>query len=129
MGVARVSLKRQKLFRFAESLALRSPFVSDGLSRLRQSHSRSNFLASSVLVFWSMEGCTAQYAPYTHTSFPRSLLSFLYSAVWRQTTKHDVTFDLLYSKIWNFNRVRVLIFLSLGCNLLLWFELNIGFPS
>ena len=53
------------------------------------------------------------------------LLGFLF--VWRgieKTTKHAITFDLLYSKIWNFKRVCVLIFLSLGRNLILWYELN-----
>ena len=60
---------------------------------------------------------------YTHTILSRSLVSFLYGAVCRKSRK-SAYFDLLYSKIWNFNRVCVLIFLSLGRNLVLWYELD-----
>ena len=61
---------------------------------------------------------------YARTILSRSLVSFLYGAVCRKTTKSTVTFDLSYSKIWNFNLVCVLIFLSLARNLALWYELN-----
>ena len=71
-----------------------------------------------------MEGLHDAVRTYTRTIFPRSLVSFLYGAVWRKTTKPAVTFDLLYSKIWNFSRVYVLVLLSLGRNLVLWYELN-----
>ena len=60
---------------------------------------------------------------YTH-DFALLLGFLLYGAVWRKTTKPAVTFDLLYSKIWNFNQVCVLIFLPLGRNMVLWYELN-----
>ena len=45
---------------------------------------------------------------------------------YRETTKHAVIFDLLYDRISKFNCVGVLIhvFLSLGCNLTLWYEVN-----
>ena len=51
------------------------------------------------------------------------MVSFL---VWRRIerkTTHAVNFDLLH-RIYNFNGVWVLIFLSLSCNLVLWCELN-----
>ena len=50
--------------------------------------------------------------------FATSLGFHLYNAVWRKTTKNAWTFDLLHERIWNFNRVCVLIFLSLSCHLL-----------
>ena len=61
---------------------------------------------------------------YAHDFCPAPWFSFLYGAVWSKTTKPAFSFDLLYSKIWNFNRVCVLKFLSLGRNLVLWYELN-----
>ena len=53
-----------------------------------------------------------------------SLGFLLHSAVWRKTTKNTRTFDLLYVRILNFLGVCVLIFLSLGCNLVMWYVLN-----
>ena len=49
---------------------------------------------------------------YTRMILPRSLVSFLYSAV-RKKTKHAVVLDLLHNSILNVTRVCVLIFLSL----------------
>ena len=72
----------------------------------------------------TIEGLHDAVRTYTRTTLPRSLVSFYYGTVWRKTTKPAVTFDLLYSKIWNFNWVCVLILLSLGRNLVLWYELN-----
>ena len=60
---------------------------------------------------------------YTCMTLPCSLVSFLYSVVWRKTTKHTVILDLLHNRILNFTRVYVLIFLSLSCSLVLWYEL------
>ena len=71
-----------------------------------------------------IEGLHDAIRTYTRTILPRSLVFFLYGAVWRKTIKPAVTFDLLHTKIWYFNRVCVLIFLSLGLNLVLWYELN-----
>ena len=60
---------------------------------------------------------------YAHDFAP--LLGFLlYSVVWRKTTKYAITLDSLYNRIWNFTWVCVLIFLSLSCNLVLWYELK-----
>ena len=56
--------------------------------------------------------------------FSKSFGFLLHSAVWRKTTKNARTFDLLYGRIWNFMGVCVLIFLSLGCNSVMWYELN-----
>ena len=53
-----------------------------------------------------------------------SLGFLLYSSVWRKTTKKRKSFHLLYGRIWNFNWVCVLIFLSLSCNSMMWYELN-----
>ena len=57
-------------------------------------------------------------------NFSKSLGFLLQSAVWRKTTKNTETFDLLHGRIQNFIRVCVLIFLLLGCNLVMWYELN-----
>ena len=58
---------------------------------------------------------------YAHDFAP--LLGFLlYGTVWRKTTKP--AFDLLSSRIWNFNRVCVLIFLSFCRYLVLLYRLN-----
>ena len=56
--------------------------------------------------------------------FSKSLGFLLHRAVWWKPTKHTRTFDLLHGRIWNFIWVCVLIFLSLGCNLEMWYELN-----
>ena len=72
----------------------------------------------------TIEGLHDAVRTYTRMTLPHSLISFLYGAVWRKTTKPAVTFDLLYSKIWNFTRVCVLVLLSCGRNLVLWYELN-----
>ena len=54
----------------------------------------------------------------------KSLGFLLHTAVWKKTPKYAITFDLLYGRIWNFTGVCVLIFLSLGCNLVMWYEQN-----
>ena len=41
-----------------------------------------------------------------------------------EKNKHAVILDLLYNKTLYFNRVCVLIFLSVSCSLVLWYELN-----
>ena len=64
------------------------------------------------------------YRGFARRSTPRSMVSFLYCAVWRKTTKHSVIWDLLNSRIYDFNRVCVLMFLPLGCSLVLRYELN-----
>ena len=49
----------------------------------------------------------------------------LYSALWRKkTTKHAIILESLHSRILYFTQVRVLMFFSLSCNLVLWYELN-----
>ena len=53
----------------------------------------------------------------------KSLGFLLHSAVWRKTTKNAKTSDLPHGRIWNFIRVSVLTFLSLVCNLVMWYEL------
>ena len=71
--------------------------------------------------WWGFAQCGTH--PYAHDLTP--LLGFLF--VLRGMEKNNKTccyFDLLYSKIWNFNRVCVLIFCSLSRNLVLWYELN-----
>ena len=71
-----------------------------------------------------MEGLHYVVSTYTHTIWQHLLVFFLYSTAWRKTTKNALTFDLLHGRIWNINWVCVLIFLSLSCNLVLWYELN-----
>ena len=56
--------------------------------------------------------------------FALLLDSFFYSAVWRKTTKHVIILDSLNYRISNFTQVCVLLFLSLGCSLVLWYNLN-----
>ena len=64
----------------------------------------------------------------TH-DFAKSLGFLLHTAVWRKTTKNTRTCDLLHGRIWNFIQVCVLVFLSLGCNLVLLYELIILLAS
>ena len=54
------------------------------------------------------------------------LLGFLlYSVVWRKTTKQAIILDSLRDRILKFHlSVCVLIFLSLSCSLVIWYELN-----
>ena len=40
------------------------------------------------------------------------------------TQSHSWTPNLLHGRIWNFNWVCVLMFLSLSCYLVMWYELN-----
>ena len=60
-------------------------------------------------------------------NFSKSLGFLVHSAVWRKRTKNAKTFDLVHGRIWNFIWGCVLIFLSLGCNFLMWYELNNNF--
>ena len=55
---------------------------------------------------------------FTRTIFPAPWFPF-WRGMEKNKQKPAVTFDLLYSKIRNFNLVCVLIFLSLGRNFLL----------
>ena len=60
---------------------------------------------------------------YSH-DFARLLGFLLYSLVWRKTTKHSIILDSLHDRILNFTWVCVLVFLSLSCSLVIWYELN-----
>ena len=67
--------------------------------------------------------------PSTHLcshDFSKYLGFLLHSLIWRKTTKKKTTrtFDLLHGWIWNFIGMCVLIYLSLGCNLVMCYELN-----
>ena len=55
---------------------------------------------------------------------PCCLFSFFYSAIWRKTTKHVIILVLVNYRISNFTQVFVLLFLSLGSSLVLWYHLN-----
>ena len=61
---------------------------------------------------------------YTRMILPRSVVSFLYSAVWRKTTKRAIILDSLHNRISNFTQVCELIFLSLCCSLVLWYIIS-----
>ena len=57
------------------------------------------------------------------TSHDRAHGFFFHSAVWRKTTA-TLDFRSVYGKSCNFHLVCVVIFLPLGYNLVMWFELN-----
>ena len=71
-----------------------------------------------------IEGLHDAVRMYTRTILPRSLVSFCTARYGGKTTKHTIILDSLHNKILNFTWVCVLIFLSLGCSLVLWYELN-----
>ena len=57
-------------------------------------------------------------------NFATSLGFLLNFAVWRKITKLFIILDSVHKRISNFTQVRVLIFLSLACSLVLWHILN-----
>ena len=54
--------------------------------------------------------------------FAKSFGFLFHSAVWRQTAKNAITFDLMEG--FEISSECVLIFSSLSCNLVMWYELN-----
>ena len=75
----------------------------------------------------SLVFCFPQYhavRTYTRTILPCLVVSFLHCAVLRKTTKHPFIVEFLHVRNYNFNRVCVLLFLSLYVILVLWYELN-----
>ena len=72
----------------------------------------------------NIEGLHDAVRTYERTTFQNLLVSFCTAWYEEKQQKNARTFDLLHGRIWNFIRVCVLIFLSLGSNLVIWYELN-----
>ena len=89
-----------------------------------KSTSRSLGAVHRVQRTFSIEGLHDAVRNYARSIFQNLLVSFFTARYGEKTTKNARTFDLLHGRIWNFIQVCVLIFLSLGCNLVMWYELN-----